>query len=105
MSGFVTTLHPARIVKRNLPADMAVLDFLPEVRVIVWKLCQSARYYVHRISGLESTLTNHVASRVASPALVVFDGANGVQSKLMRSRSSPGEARVMTRALCAGNTP
>ena len=66
MSGFVTTLHPARIVKRNLPADMAVLDFLPEVRVIVCKMCQSARYYNQWIPGLESILTNHVALR--SPA-------------------------------------
>jgi hypothetical protein len=48
-------------------------------------------------------LTNHVALAVASPALVAFTGANGAQSKLMRSRSSPGEARVATQALCAGN--
>jgi hypothetical protein len=41
ISGFVTTLHPARIVKRILPAGMDVLEF-PEFRVIVCKLCQSA---------------------------------------------------------------
>lgn len=42
ISGFVITSHPARIVKRILPADIDVLKFLPEFRVIVCKLCQCA---------------------------------------------------------------
>lgn len=42
ISDFVTILHPARIVKCILFADMDVLEFLPGFRVIVCKLCQSA---------------------------------------------------------------
>lgn len=42
ISDFVTILHPARIVKCILSADMDVLEFLPGFRVIVCKLCQSA---------------------------------------------------------------
>lgn len=64
ISGFVTTLHPARIVKRILPNVMDVFEFLPKFWVIVCKLCQSAI----RPSAVGTHLQRVHAQHNSSPA-------------------------------------